>query len=360
MGRFWLRVMLILLGSMVVIVGVVMGVVMILPHGDQMAYSTLSPLYDLDHVILNLHVVDVDRHSDITVLPDLLKPGFIWSPDGQSIALSQYRGEQQQLFITNSVFQNAVLYGEFDFDISEIVWSPDSKQIAFDSRYSPSAIGVLDIASGTITQMYLGSTVPIGLTWSPDGRWLMYEGVNPDGGGLYGLACNSYGCDAHAQLILPDVRLPRSLAISRDGQYLSFLNYDGDYDFYRYHFTCDELITPACVRDASPLFKIDNTVYRLSDMAWSPDGQQAIFILENLKSHLYELEWLDLETPDQSHTLATYRSIVRPVWLPDNNRISFYVENSDGNNGVLIVNVRTNESTFFAVNDNHISWVWRP
>ncbi len=59
-------------------------------------------------------------------------------------------------------------------------WSPDGSRLAFVSdRDGSSQVHVLWPESGTTSRLTQLETVPSGLTWSPDGRWLAFTAVVP-------------------------------------------------------------------------------------------------------------------------------------------------------------------------------------
>lgn len=108
----------------------------------------------------------------------------VWSPDGTHVAWFSDSGEGYALFVGD---QNGMTparripIGESRM-AWEQVWSPDGKLIAFvddDVR-----IRVVDVASGRITTADVGGANiergSMGLTWSPDSKWLAYARTFPN------------------------------------------------------------------------------------------------------------------------------------------------------------------------------------
>lgn len=119
---------------------------------------------------------------NITNTPGSCEREPAWSADGKSIAYFSDEPGEYALFIRDQQGQNAprIIPLPEKAYYHMLLWSPDSKKIAFcDNRQS---VYLLDLASAKIT---LVTTNPkfIGYSdyeWSPDSRWLVYNrhGVN--------------------------------------------------------------------------------------------------------------------------------------------------------------------------------------
>jgi len=99
-----------------------------------------------------------------------------WSPDGKWI--SYFSGDEVWIISPDGLinkknlpFTNLYLY----------VWSPDSSKIAFNrlQEEKPLTIGILDIETGNFFEVstHIGPD-PMPLSWSPDGRYLLYTKIN--------------------------------------------------------------------------------------------------------------------------------------------------------------------------------------
>ncbi len=149
-----------------------------------------------------------------------------WSPDGRWIAYlsdatGEYEiyvrpqdgsGEARQLTQASSVWMD------------RLVWSPDSKKIAFGDQ--DRRLRILDVDSGELTDVARGTMGAIGnYSWSPDGRWLAYDtnGSNRlQAIGLYSLDSGK------AQLLGDGLTNDYGVSFAPDGKYLYFIS-DRDY-----------------------------------------------------------------------------------------------------------------------------------
>ncbi len=115
-----------------------------------------------------------------------------WSPDGSQIAFAGFRrrdGDRRpdsDIFVMNADGSHIRRLAGTPRPDGHPDWSPDGSQIVFHSRESgeglPRAGGLLWLVSAgtrTLTRL-LGSGSPFGAadpTWSPDGRWIAFSGV---------------------------------------------------------------------------------------------------------------------------------------------------------------------------------------
>jgi tricorn protease len=108
----------------------------------------------------------------------------VWSPDGKEVAWFSDSGKGYRLLIAAQdglAPPREVAIGDAKFAYSA-EWSPDGKRIAFvDDR---SRIRVLELAGGTLTTADTDGNLLarnlIGLTWSPDSKWLAYSKAFPN------------------------------------------------------------------------------------------------------------------------------------------------------------------------------------
>jgi tricorn protease len=108
----------------------------------------------------------------------------VWSPDGREIAWFSDTGKGYKLLIgaqDGLTAPREVAIGDAKFAYAA-EWSPDGKRIAFvDDR---ARIRVLEIATGALTIADIDGSLlglgAIGITWSPDSKWLAYSKAFPN------------------------------------------------------------------------------------------------------------------------------------------------------------------------------------
>ena len=126
-----------------------------------------------------------------------------WSPNGRQIAFHSRRGSQvvpdSNIWVIDTDGKNLrqlTHHPEWD---NYPDWSPDGLQIAFDSdRLSKEGepprteIYVMDADGGNVTQVTdLGfASKP---RWSPDGEWILFEGIIDQGRQIYAIRPNGTG-----------------------------------------------------------------------------------------------------------------------------------------------------------------------
>lgn len=95
----------------------------------------------------------------------------VFSPDGRRLAFS--RGGDIWVTDVNDPAPRRIIEGAYAGGNGSPVWSPDGSRIAFTTdRSGFSQVGVVDVASGTVTPITLTPQEHGSVSWSPDGRWL--------------------------------------------------------------------------------------------------------------------------------------------------------------------------------------------
>ncbi|HEU0164709.1 MAG TPA: hypothetical protein VFQ54_06650, partial [Thermomicrobiales bacterium] len=139
---------------------------------------------DVRNQIFLLDVETGERRQLTRDLVDHTKPD--WSPDGASLAVivSNRNGQRTQLGVVNVATGTVTLHGDYDGEVGLPSWSPDGKTIFVqgDARGMPHhGIFTLDVASGAFTSLIedpefyldgtiLSTTVPI---WLDNGNVLV-------------------------------------------------------------------------------------------------------------------------------------------------------------------------------------------
>lgn len=108
-----------------------------------------------------------------------------WSPDGAQVAWFSDSGDGYKLFIGDQdglEKPREIPLGKETKYAWSATWSPDGKRIAWvDQR---ARIHVMEVASGKVAAVDTDGVIQnrggIGLTWSPDSKWLAYAKVYPN------------------------------------------------------------------------------------------------------------------------------------------------------------------------------------
>jgi Tol biopolymer transport system component len=112
-----------------------------------------------------------------------------WSPDGSQLAFVSNRAGQLDLYVMNVDGSNVRRLTDSLEYVAELVWSPDSKLLAFSSASENRVIWLATIETGEVQPLVEKDDNTL-LEWSPDGQWLLYvadvvEDIAEDSGFLH-------------------------------------------------------------------------------------------------------------------------------------------------------------------------------
>jgi len=157
------------------------------PEGDRIAFTSLRD--GLKEIyVLTLDSMQVTRLTTSSLDEENNQPA--WSPFGNQIVFVKKRVGALQIWAMTDSGQNpfqVVRSGQELWDF-EPVWSPDGASIFFSQRQVdvPSLSWLMQIhyedrGSQTATRLKLGVVGVENLAFSPDGLWMVYEGVDDRG-----------------------------------------------------------------------------------------------------------------------------------------------------------------------------------
>lgn len=139
------------------------------PDGQFIAFSSFIDL----SVDGELYTINVETRELInwTQSPVITDRGGWWSPDGQWLAYFTTTFAQSTLNIVNTTTHVHTELATFDTGSIDLLWSPDSTQIAVSSG---SAVWLVDIDGSASLNRLISIAAPVYLpSWSPDGRSIL-------------------------------------------------------------------------------------------------------------------------------------------------------------------------------------------
>lgn len=194
------------------------------PDGGQVAFVQNQDIYRMN--------TEGSQLKNITQNPDIYTSGgspLRWSPNGQHIAFYLGNYPQQQLYVIDAEGQNLTnLTKDPDPQVYnvELVWSPDSNQIAYYHNNSSSGGGnqqdiyLVDLQDKSPTSLTRNPSEYQELSWSPDGQFLAFAMGDFSNRKLYTMNVET----SRLNQISPNINIIGSafLTWSPDSQHLAF------------------------------------------------------------------------------------------------------------------------------------------
>ena len=152
--------------------------------------------------------------------------GVDLSPDGKRIAAHRHDGAGGDVWVFDVGEQTPTRF-TFDGaqDNSSPIWSPDGLRIAFASRRNGKWGLYTKVADNTRAEELVVETEfpAIPMSWSPDGKRLVYSVVDPKtGGDVWSVAVDGDGTPQKPAAILQTPADERNPQVSPDGQWLAY------------------------------------------------------------------------------------------------------------------------------------------
>lgn len=206
-------------------------------------------------------------------------------------------------------------------DLTDFAWSPDGSTIAYvvsASEFGGGSIDVVD-ADGSGNRTLVRSSTPLsGISWSPDGRWIVYgQGIAmaPKADNRYRLFARPTGGGAPVMLTHgPDEGLLP--AWSPEGTRIAYLSLSPP---FQPHTAASLTVMNADGSGATTVLRTSGL--HMSGPAWAPDGRWLVVV---------DGQDLRLVRPDGSGSHVIYRcrgdcASGAPSWSPDGSQIALTV-----------------------------------
>jgi TolB protein len=229
----------------------------------------------------------------------------VWSPDGQYIAFVSYFESVSQtgVYLMPTSGKDASPHRIADIGTQFMAWSPDSQRLAFLGRIDGEPAFSLMVAEvedmGSANSLMLGIAPDSNLMWSPNGKQLIFDSSRS---GDYEI----YVADVEKGIVrnlTHNVSADFRPAWSPDGRQIAFTS-DRD----------DDLEIYVMDADGRNVRQLTHNSYAVSGPLWSPDGYRLAFLGQ--PEHDSELYVMDADGSNLRR--LTYNDIneLPPVWRP--------------------------------------------
>jgi len=296
----------------------------------------------------------------------------VWSPDGSMIAFLARKYEKGYNNASNELWIAAVdkkgeptgLITRTELNNSTVSmlagWSPDNKIGIWLSTPDKTLLYTVPSTGGQAMQVTTkGSWMP---SWSPDGKYLYFDGINTDKlGGLESVPVTGGKVSRspiNSKYQLQPAMPTGGISISPDGEKIVFVGFYSDIDepeIQKKLKGTHIMIIP--VKGGNPVKLTTNPLLDLSDAypVWSPDGRNIAFLrLENKTennitesfTNIYTIP-ADGGTPKKVSSVNDIVTYGRIDWSPDGKWIGFFsadktikiIPAGGGNSKVVVNNV---------------------
>ena len=301
------------------------------PDGTQYAVLTYTrPNTGMSKIMIGsvedeqVHYIEIEDKS----MPEFLA----WSPDGMRLVYTKAIDfPQYAIVIVNKDGSNEHMYPRNGL-IFHPAWSPDCRLIAFieyaDETWTTGSIKFLDVSKGTFSASVAGaipyrfSNITGGLTWSPDGRYLVYTGRNEMGIQLFAARIDTAAYSTMGEPIqITQFKMgetPCFPSFTEDGKRLSYGLFYDNWDIYILNFNLEAKMISGPPITVAADKKWD------SSPSWFPSGDRIAFLSD--RSGLRELYVYDIMTGNTQKVISSQMPERCVVAHPDGQKIGFIAE----------------------------------
>ena len=229
-----------------------------------------------------------------------------WSPDGRSISFHQttFPGELWVMPAAGGQpqrLQDQVLGAGYP------AWSPDAREIAFIRRGTEGELEIWKMAAsgGDAVQVTLGAMVPSWwprLSWSPDGKQLAFE--------------SNRGGNRDIWTVPLVGGEPDRVTLTEVSSQMLGPSWSPDGDRIAYKVSGDLIVVPASGGPAEKLFSWEGR--SILQPAWSPDGEKIAFV-SHREEVGFQISVLTIESGEAEWLCQGFS----PSWSPDGTRLCF-------------------------------------
>jgi len=274
----------------------------------QLKWSPAGNLFAIMPTFGTIVVMEPDGSHPRTVATDDAALGA-FSPDGSRLALIVGAGGHDDIVVVDLVGGGRTPVVTFAGDgfTSNLVWSPNGKQLAFDRADCPGGTGCSDShvdvvdADGSDRHFVATGTDP---SWSPNSKQLAFSGplgevriVSAAGGEARTIATRTLGA-------------PMALAWQTKGNVIAF--FTGDQDPLE-----DTFALATVRRDGKKLHSLPLPGFSALDLTWSPSGEDLAFgaSYETPDGFAFDVFGVD-EDLETLRNLTNTGTAFGPEWAP--------------------------------------------